>query len=238
MPDYEIVDVSAGTEITSPTPNEMIVAFNNSTSALEKIPFSGLVEAVNNGVNAGIEIVAETDLDNLTTPGIYISSDSTRTATLTNCPVSSAGFVMCVYSHSVHGKIQMILNGSNAFVHIRAKKSSGWSEWKTVNGSVNVPFTAESGVTNNLSIKSSNGVVTVNGYCTFETAPTAKVNIGTIDEKYKPASVLRFTGAMAQYAYLPGTSCFVAINASGIVSVTPPANNTYKNLYFSVSYII
>lgn len=46
MSDYEVVNVSSATEVTNPTENENFVAFNSSTSALEKIKYSKLAKNI------------------------------------------------------------------------------------------------------------------------------------------------------------------------------------------------
>lgn len=101
-------------------------------------------------------------------------------------------------------------------------------------------ITAASGVTSNLFARktdSSNSVVTINGYATFATAPTASAEIGTIESGARPASSIRSVCGLATQAYNAPTAVgYITVGSGGVISVTPPSNNTSKVVYFSVSY--
>lgn len=76
----------------------------------------------------GIEIAANTNLDTLTTPGEYYSGNSTRTATLSNCPVSGMGFSMIVLKSGTSAPSQLIVDASGG-VYSRGYSSGSFSNW-------------------------------------------------------------------------------------------------------------
>ena len=99
---------------------------------------AGLMSAVDfNKINT-TEIAENTDLDTLTDIGWYMSNTSTVTATLTNCPTTSA-FALEVYDNGKNssgtGKYQHIATYANPPKHysrrIQVNGTAGtWQEWK------------------------------------------------------------------------------------------------------------
>jgi len=79
---------------------------------------------------ANTEIVSNTDLNSLTTPGLYDCKNSTVAGTLSHCPVS-AGFAMIVLKKGSYAS-QMIHYGSKLYT--REKSSAGWGSWYVYNG--------------------------------------------------------------------------------------------------------
>ncbi len=83
----------------------------------------------------GIEINANEDLNNLIESGTYYSKSSTITTSLTNCPLSSLGFIMTVNYTTGNDPLyicQTIYGRSDSFtpiIYVRHKTNSSWGEW-------------------------------------------------------------------------------------------------------------
>jgi len=84
------------------------------------------IDTLNDKVK-GIAIAANTDLNSLTTPGNYYSSNSTRSATLTNAPITTDGFSLVVTKKGNYTEQQAQAGG---VVYVRGSSSSGFSEWQ------------------------------------------------------------------------------------------------------------
>ena len=76
----------------------------------------------------GIEIPANTDLNNLRTDGNYYSANSTRSATLSNTPVTGSGFALVVQNMGAN-TTQMIKTGSALFLR-GTSGGSTWGDWR------------------------------------------------------------------------------------------------------------
>ena len=81
------------------------------------------------------------NLDDFTESGMFKSIDSTKTATLYNCPVSGFGFIMIVHKLSSAASTQIIYcaGASSAKIFVRQKKSTGWNPWYVFESSTAAP---------------------------------------------------------------------------------------------------
>lgn len=78
----------------------------------------------------GVEIQPETDLNTLTTPGVYYSPASTVTATLINMPeIFGVGFAFHVYYVGFTVVQLMIPSGLGGCIFTRSKTVSAWQKW-------------------------------------------------------------------------------------------------------------
>ena len=82
-----------------------------------------------------VQIPAYCDLDTYTTTGLYTSDSDGNTATITNRPPGTKGFILQVYtvwgSAESNRVIQIAYMRSDAMIYTRSKDESGnnWSEW-------------------------------------------------------------------------------------------------------------
>ena len=94
----------------------------------------------------GIEINANEDLNNLIEPGTYYSKSSTITTSLTNCPLSSLGFIMTVNYTTGNDPLyicQTIYGRSDGFtpiIYVRHKANSSWGEWYSFSDDATLPL--------------------------------------------------------------------------------------------------
>lgn len=73
-------------------------------------------------------ISANTNLNNVTTPGIYACPNSTTAATLSNSPVNDIGFTLLVTQKSTTLPIQLLMTGDA--LYSRRKTTSNWGSWR------------------------------------------------------------------------------------------------------------
>ena len=73
-------------------------------------------------------ISANTNLNDVTTPGIYACANSTTAATLSNCPFNDIGFTMLVTQKSTSLQIQLIMTGDG--MYSRRRTTTGWGAWR------------------------------------------------------------------------------------------------------------
>ena len=86
--------------------------------------------SVTNSVNC-VTIAANTDLNNVTTPGFHRCNQSSTVSTLTNCPVSSAFFM--IVGQSAYTYQELVTYEENPKRYMRNKTgSSTWGAWKKV----------------------------------------------------------------------------------------------------------
>ena len=99
---------------------------------------NGVTSLNENNMNAlydlrqgGTFIAANTDLDNLTTPGTYRCDNSTVTPTLVNCPVTSGYFKMTVEAIHSSTRIRQIIYISTGTSNVYVRTYTGsWGDWK------------------------------------------------------------------------------------------------------------
>lgn len=83
----------------------------------------------------GTVIEDGTDLDTLTTPGIYISTSGAHTGTLVHCPVSSSAFRMEVkYTALTTRYIQTLQAGATAIYTRNKYSNTAWNHWYKFEG--------------------------------------------------------------------------------------------------------
>lgn len=101
-----------------------------------------------------------------------------------------------------------------------------------------IDITIESGITSNLFVRKQSGIVTVNGFIESSSAFGRNQTVATISAGARPIAPVRSTCALATAAYEPaGSIGYVCVDSNGEIVVTAPSNNTYKRLYFSLSYM-
>jgi len=81
----------------------------------------------------GIKIPENTDLNDIVNPGVYKSTSSATTATLSNAPTSSS-FRLEVVAILAYDRAYQICypNQQTAVVYIRSRTSGGWNQWQTI----------------------------------------------------------------------------------------------------------
>ena len=80
-----------------------------------------------------IKISENTDLNDIVNPGVYKSTSSATTATLSNAPTSSS-FRLEVVAILAYDRAYQICypNQQTAVVYIRSRTSGGWNSWQTI----------------------------------------------------------------------------------------------------------
>lgn len=83
--------------------------------------------------NRAQELAEKTDLNNVTTPGIYCCSLNDNAKKFTNCPTDQA-FSLRVYKDSNSGVTQIltVFKGGNSATHIRGYYSDAWTAWTQI----------------------------------------------------------------------------------------------------------
>lgn len=91
---------------------------------------------VDNILLSKIDVVLPTGaaLDNYTTPGIYISDSATKSASLTNTPITSAGFKLIVEYTISDARLRQTIyaNNSTSDTFYRSYTAAGWQGWRKV----------------------------------------------------------------------------------------------------------
>ena len=133
-------------------------------------------------------------------------------------------------------------NGTLSSSNLTADTAGGLnalnSKVTNLEGFTAVTFTPESGITNALFIRRNNRVVVINGYLQSTNAFGSNQLLGTIASGHRPSSTVRFLIEVASAAYEPGEVAYGSIGTDGKLSITAKSGNTFKNCYFSVSYIV
>lgn len=77
-----------------------------------------------------------TDLNNLTHEGTYLCASATDAASLVNCPYSATAFTMIVLlkNSALNTCGQLIIGGAS--LYFRDSSSSGFTDWKRLQGTV------------------------------------------------------------------------------------------------------
>ena len=74
----------------------------------------------------GEQIVANTDVNTITNYGVYYCADGTTAATLSNCPITSTGFIMIVYSTGNRVRLFYGVSATNPRIFIQAYTGGQW----------------------------------------------------------------------------------------------------------------
>ena len=97
---------------------------------------SGKVSNINSAViSNGTEIPANADLNSYTTVGVYYSPTGARSETISNTPVTNAGYKLIVAQTGYTGTsylIQLAILGSaiHQSIYMRRRTTSAWDDWK------------------------------------------------------------------------------------------------------------
>lgn len=83
-------------------------------------------------VYKGTKIEANTDVNELTDYGTYYCDSGTTAATLSNCPVSSTGFIMINFSTGNRLRAFISVSATNPRIYLQARTSSTWQTIKQV----------------------------------------------------------------------------------------------------------
>lgn len=108
-----------------------------------KTQIDAMIQTINGSISAispgyfqlGEVIPDTTDLNTLTTPGIYISTSGAHTGTLINCPVSSSAFRLEVkYTALTTRFIQTLQAGATAIYTRNKYSNTAWNNWYKFEG--------------------------------------------------------------------------------------------------------
>lgn len=121
------------------------------TASSTNLVTSGGVKSAIDAVGGFAQVTAITsnsDLNNFTTPGVYYCTNSTVAATLSNTPISNAGFELTVAPSDSSGVIQLIYNSVSTVskLYIRRKNGSTWYPWLSPARITSVTETSLNGV--------------------------------------------------------------------------------------------
>lgn len=101
-----------------------------------------------------------------------------------------------------------------------------------------ITFTPASGITNNLFVRKSGKVVSINGYLTATNAfPSSEYTLGNLPAGARPTAPIRCLAGVAEAAYTPRDTAYLLVSSAGDINITAKAGNTYKVCYFNVTYI-
>ena len=79
-----------------------------------------------------MEIVANTDLDNLNTPGMYRCSLGTIAVTLSHCPHTTSAFALMIVKALTENGIQILFTGEK--IYARRFANNVWGAWYLYTG--------------------------------------------------------------------------------------------------------
>lgn len=81
-----------------------------------------------------MSIPENSDLNDYTTPGQYLTASASISQTIKNTPYKSSGFKLSVEKLSVESHIMQTIKGVNATgIYIRVSDGSSWKGWGTLN---------------------------------------------------------------------------------------------------------
>lgn len=74
----------------------------------------------------GYQITANTDVNMLTDYGCYYCSDGTTAATLSNCPITTSGFIMLNFSNGNRVRLFMAISATIPRMYIQSRTGGTW----------------------------------------------------------------------------------------------------------------
>ena len=74
----------------------------------------------------GYQITANTDVDTLTDYGTYYCADGTTAATLSNCPITTSGFIMIIFSNGNRVRLFIAISATIPRIYIQARTGGTW----------------------------------------------------------------------------------------------------------------
>ena len=163
------------------------ITVTSSLNSLTSENIESTIFNVNNDIYEGIVIPSSSDLNDITTPGIYYSPQASWSATLSNCPNTGSGFKLIVEKLTHFGGIikQTLIQANNLIgnIYTRCIYEGSLGEWNCIKPSPSYRITSAEMVKkynftfntpdrqNNFSM--SNGVWTMSLDITFNEATTA-----------------------------------------------------------------
>lgn len=181
---------------------------------------------LNSDFNYAFEITQNTDLNDVTIPGVYVTS-STIASTLINSPITTASIILevkRVSSTTGTNRIQTIQSGKTVFT--RMKTSSGWSAWiqtmtrdgGLIDGDLQVYHT------NGAAGSQRNAWLQVGNNIPESQAGSSRGVLQLFDTNSYYVNMYPRTGQLTanRTIYLP--------NASGEIALTSDINNTITNI--------
>lgn len=82
----------------------------------------------------GTSIPSNSNLNNYTTPGLYVCPTATVASSLTNCPSVGSAFLLEVrYTNAdIRYRQTIYANNANSDIFFRTYVSTGWSGWRKI----------------------------------------------------------------------------------------------------------
>lgn len=135
--------------------------------------------------------------------------------------------------------------GNAADTYTANYRNSAWTWGKLdVVDNKTATITAHTGVTGltiQLSMRQSGKIVSINGYVTGVSV-SANTGVELLDFSGVDAPAtnqdVRFTGTIADAAWLPGTQVYVIITSTNKIQINSPSTVSNKVLYFNATYIV
>lgn len=124
--------------------NNNTVTLNPAAGSIKANKFEG-VSTSTDRVNC-ITIEENTDLNTITVPGFYRCSMSKTAGSLSNCPVSSAFFMIVGQSAYTYQEL-ITYETSSSKRYMRNKSESDWGAWKKIYTEVDKPTLSDLGIT-------------------------------------------------------------------------------------------
>lgn len=116
---------SAGTWVQQPAENAWVNVYTKSE-------IDTIIQAVIDGqltrgdIFRGYQITANTDVNTLTDYGCYYCSDGTTAATLSNCPITTSGFIMLNFSNGNRVRLFLAISATIPRMYIQARTGGTW----------------------------------------------------------------------------------------------------------------
>lgn len=165
------------------------------TTALDATKALG-VFSNKSGYSSGDAIPKNADLNDYTTPGVYISESSTVSNTIANTPVTGAGFKLLVEGNYNSNYIRQFVFTTSTYLIHRVRRSNGtWNNWAKIYDTVYKPTKSDVGLDKVNNIYST-GIVAVKGTQTEATgAWTGNIDVDALYDGLTIAYYLPYAGS-------------------------------------------
>lgn len=126
---------------------------------------------------------------------------------------------------------------TNGNLYTRSFNNNSWTSWsKLINDIIGGTVTMKVTGTSHLLVRQYEHVVTIYGYIDgMSLSANTSVEMAQISGISLPADTVRIRGAVGTNAYSVGNDAYIAINTTGIISVTPSTSG--NTIYFNAAYI-
>ena len=126
-------------------------------------------------------IASGTDLNTLTTPGMYRSSSSSITNSLTNCPITGVGFKLSVERTGYNEDyiMQKLVHFNNIYIRGKGSSSSSWGDWRMIS-TANDKVTNTLGTTTKFYVTGTTSSTTTTGAQYFDTGIYSTTTAGRL----------------------------------------------------------